>query len=70
MICKSISAFVDTITSAKDTSVGAATGAKDYVKDTLTSAKDTTYDAASKAKDKMEGARSSIVEKGRGTENF
>lgn len=32
--------------SARDTSMDAATGAKDYVKDTLTGAKDSTYDAA------------------------
>ena len=58
------------MTSAKDTSVGAATGAKDYVKDTLVGVKDSTCDAASKAGEKVENARSSIAEKGHGTENI
>lgn len=57
---------MDTLTSAKDTSVDTATGAKDYVKDTLVGAKDSTVNAASKARDKLEEARSSIADKGHG----
>ena len=63
-------AVVDTFSSAKDTSIGAATGAKDYVKDTLVGAKDSTVDAAGKARDKLEQARSSIAEKGHGVSSI
>lgn len=59
-------AVIDTMASARDTSMGAATGAKDYVKDTITGAKDSTYDAAVRAREKLEEARASIVGKGNG----
>lgn len=58
--------MVDTLASARDTSVGAATGAKDYVKDTLVGAKDSTVDVATSARDKLEAARSTIADKGHG----
>ena len=59
-------AVVDTLASARDTSVDAAVGAKDYVQDLLINAKDSTYDTVSKAGDKLEDARSGIVHKGHG----
>lgn len=57
-------AVVDTLASARDTSVDA----KDYVKDSLIGAKDYTVDAAGRARDRVEDARSSIVDKGHGKE--